>query len=338
GEKRRVLREMGIYVFLGWVLVALVPLIWWNVRHEWVTFQHTGSHFRGGGEVWSWVLNPLYLIGTQALMISPVLWVICVVTGVRGLRMWRKLDERGRFLLMYSLVPLSIVAILSVRQRILPNWPAAFYLAGSVYGAAWAAGEIELGAGVDRWRRWFIPGVVVGLVMAVGAILGLAIIGQARVGEGVLRKRLWGWRELAHTVDSIYRGLPNASNTFIMGMRDRSITSALAFYLPGQPRTYEWTYDVVVKSQYGIWQRSFDKVGWDALLVMHARDRFVPQTNRFRAITLVGEHCDQRGEALFRVYLARELREWPDLYYHLPEELRARQKGRGGSKGGPTVH
>lgn len=330
--RRVAFRAPGVYVFTVCALAALAPLLWWNAQHEWITFQHTSSHFRGVRRWYEFIVTMAHFIGTQALVISPVLWLLCVASGVAGLWRWRVLDARARFLLMFSIVPLLVVAALSVRQRILPNWPAMFYVAASIYCAAWAADALALAPWIDRWRRVFMPGVLLGLVMGAGAVLIISIIGLTGVGQAALNKRLTGWRDLARTVDATYRALPNATNTFIMGVRDRSITSALAFYLPGQPRTYEWTYDILIKSQYGIWQRNFDKLGWDALLVMHANDRFVPQTNRFDAIELLGEHCDERGRPLFRLYLGRNVRAWPDLHYHLPPEIRARLEAASGTR------
>jgi len=322
--RRAAFRAPGVYVFFVGALAALAPLLWWNAQHEWITFQHTSSHFRGVRQWVGCIVTLGHFIGTQALVISPVLWLLCVVTGVAGLWHWRAADERARFLLIFSIVPLAVVALLSLRQRILPNWPAMFYVAASIYCAAWAAQEFTLQPRIDRWRRAFIPGVLLGVSMGAGALLIMSVIGLTGVGQAALNKRLTGWRALARTVDATYRALPNATNTFIMGVRDRSITSALAFYLPGQPRTYEWTYDILIKSQYGIWQRNFNKLGWDALLVMHAKDTFVPQTNRFASLEFLGDHCDAHGRALFRLYLGRTVRTWPDLHYHLPPEVRAR--------------
>lgn len=325
-EARPALRRPGFFAFLILGLSALIPVLWWNARHDWITFQHTSSHFRGTRHFFAFVGTLGHFVATQALVFSPLVWLVGSAAGIAGLAQWRRLDARAQFLLTYAMVPLCITALASLRQRILPNWPAAFYLAACVYTAAWAAEAFALTPRMDRWRRWFQPGVVLGLIMSAVTLLAMAVVGTTGIGQQALGKRLTGWRALARTVDAAYRSLPNATNTFIMGVRDRSITSALAFYLPGQPRTYEWTYDIVIKSQYGIWQRGFGKYkrGWDALLVMHAQDRFVPQTNRFAAIELLTEHSDARGRPLFRIYLARNVRQWPDLYYRLPDHLRAR--------------
>ncbi len=327
-ERRAAFRHAGVYVFTVLALAALLPLLWWNAQHEWITFQHTSSHFKAGRQLLAWLGTLGHFIGTQAVVISPVLWLLCVCTGAAGLWSWRRADERMRFLLCFSCVPLAAVALLSLRQRILPNWPAAFYVAASVYCAAWATQAFDLASWINRWRRAFMPGVVTGLVMGALGIVVISVIGMTGIGERALSKRLTGWRTLAATVDRVYRALPNSTNTFIMGVRDRSITSALAFYMPGHPRTCEWTYDIVIKSQYGIWQRGFGKTGWDALLVMHANDRFVPQTNRFASITLLTTHADAHGRPLFNIYLARDLRMWPDLQYALTDEQRARMRQR----------
>lgn len=313
---RRECARPGVYIMTAVTLTALAPILLWNARHGWVTWQHTTEHFRGG-RAWYAAFQTLgHFIGTQMAMISPLLWLLFMFLGVAVLRQWRRTDPRVRLLVVYSILPLAAVSILSLRQRILPNWPAVFYLAGSVLAAAWIGGAYQPGGDVAaRLRRWLRLAVGIAVVEALAAVAALVLIGSTGMGERLIGKELRGWPELGQHVDQALRALPNPPRTMVMTF-DRGLTAELAFYMPGRPRVYHWTLDTVILSQYGLWMNEdFEKCGWDALIVAPAARTLPYETNRFADCVFLADAPVAGGRRTYRLYHASNLRTWPKLLY-----------------------
>ena len=71
------LRKPGFYLFLVISLLSLVPLLWWNHTHDWITFQHTSSHFHADSfSIGKVFVTFFYFIGTQMAVMSPVSWLL----------------------------------------------------------------------------------------------------------------------------------------------------------------------------------------------------------------------------------------------------------------------
>jgi hypothetical protein len=85
--------------------------------------------------------------------------------------------------------------------------------------------------------------------------------------------RLQGWHQLGAEAGAALGEVPRPENTFVLAL-NRQVTSELAFYMPGQPKVYNWRRPGVPESQYDIWDGP--PVGWDALLVFPGSDSTVP--------------------------------------------------------------
>jgi hypothetical protein len=186
--------------------------------------------------------------------------------------------------------------------------------------AAWAQGAFSAGRSLDRLRRLFVPGIVLGLACVAGLYAALPV--GARVltlGDRVISQEMHGWRELAGKLD-VVRQARGGKATRIVALH-RSLAAELGFYLPGRPRVYEWPMDIIVYSQYGVWQTETPPTnGWDALIVSEAVVNRPPEL--FRNFTTVEQLDDietRGGARRFAVYHARGLKEWPRVRYHLED-------------------
>jgi hypothetical protein len=81
-------------------------------------------------------------------------------------------------------------------------------------------------------------------------------------------RRVKGWRELGQVIEQHrLESFANPDQVFIMSNL-YDMTAALAFYVPGQPRTYCGWVDSRRMNQYDLWPGpDQDKVGWDAIYV-----------------------------------------------------------------------
>jgi len=268
-EHRPLLRTPGPYLASLVGLASLIPPLLWNAAHDWITFQHTAHHFETSTRGFRDVLISVaeFVVGQHGIL-SPVTAFLMVLLGLHLTRAWKNHTPATRFLFLFSMPALGVFTLLSFRQSINPNWPAAFVPAATILLAAWAKGHLE---GLDRFRGGFGPGIVVGTLMAL-AVTALPFV-FAWTGAGGTSwdptKRLAAWTVLADEVQEIRQTLPHPDRTFIVAP-NRETTSHIAFYLPDQPITFRWPgHQGLVRTQYELWPGpDKDFLGGDGLILL----------------------------------------------------------------------
>ena len=98
--------------------MVLVPNIYWNLNNDWITFSHTSDN----ANLQNLNLNfyePLKFLGTQILMLGPILFFSFVV-----LIKYFSFDFENKFLLIFSLPIIFIVLVESFLVRANANWAA----------------------------------------------------------------------------------------------------------------------------------------------------------------------------------------------------------------------
>jgi 4-amino-4-deoxy-L-arabinose transferase-like glycosyltransferase len=313
---RYLLRSYRPYLYSILGLAALVPPVLWNANHGWITFHHTAGHFEGSQSVF--IATLAEFVGGQAAVISPVTWILFAVLSVFLLFRYRSLDRRALYLLCFSFLPLSAVLLLSLRQRIEPNWPAAFYPAAMVLLAAWGCGAVSAGPGLDSRRPWFVKGVIVGAVMAL-LVYALPFWAGSAPGPWAQRlvARMQGWRHLGVEAGVAFGEVPRPENTFVLALNNRQLASELAFYMPGQPKVYNWrSPGGLPENQYDIWDGP--ETGWDALLVLPGADSGIPAAlaGCFREVKRIDNRSSGSGPRLYSFYLGTCINKWPRVVEH----------------------
>ena len=257
-ERRPLLREKKLYLAPLVAFLLVLPNLYWNATHGWVTFRHTGTHFAKEG------LNPfgpLNFLAEQAGVITPVIFGLMLFTFFTFLKRPRlRENERLSFLFFFSALPLALVLPLAFLRKVNANWPHPFYASGFILLSAlvlrgrWPEGRGPL------LRKVFLLGVLLGMTVMV------ATYQLARTPEKFppkLQRLLYkfhGWRELASFVaPHLEGGLP------VITVR-RDFAAELAFYLPQRPRPYVF-FRGRPRSQYDVWDGLPELLGQDALLV-----------------------------------------------------------------------
>ena len=308
---RYLLKSRRPYLFSLLGFAALIPPILWNAFHGWITFHHTASHFQASHS--NFIATSSYFIGGQIGIVSPLTWILFALLSALLLFHFKSKDRCVLYLLCFSFVPLLGVAVLSLRQRIQPNWPTMVYPAGMILLAAWGCGNISAGSRLDSWRPYFKKGVIVGAVMA---LLTYALPFWAAAAPGLwadgLIARLQGWRQLGVEAGRALGEVPRPQSTFILTF-DRRLASELAFYLPGQPRVYTWRDpEGVPECQYDIW--GGPKIGSDALIVFPETDSRLAAaiSGYFQAVgRLDNTSLGAPGRCRYSLYLGTSLKNWP---------------------------
>lgn len=322
-------RKPHLWLVAGISLLFLIPVLYWNSQHGWITAQHTSEHFTTTSvSLLKRIGRGFEFLGGQIGVLSPVTWCLICWVGMVGLRHWRQLGRRELYLLWMSILPLVGVMLLSFKQRVEPNWPAPFYAAAIVLLVGYLL-EGRLGTVQTRTRpTWLLRAAVVGAIFLLGAYLApfASSLAGSRFDPTV---RLRGWRELATAVDQQRKLATDTERTFLLVHANRAWASELAFYLPEQPEVYMFSGGMRASSQYDIWGGPTDKTGWDALIITQ------PGTEPPAAIQQAFTTIERAGlvevpiganrSHQCQLWRGRQFREWPTTPTHIartPTNLR----------------
>ena len=261
-------------------LAFLIPVIVWNSQHDWITFAHTRGHFAAEQVT---VLKRLAIgsefLGSQMGLLSPTTYIMLGVVGVVGIRNWRSLGRAEQFLICFWVVPVTLIATLSFKQRIEANWPAPFYASGFVLLAGMACCQLGDRFRLPAWtlRRCLAIGV---LSVCVTYSLPFVIAGAGLKGSPVdIAVRMWGWQELGQRVQQKIDALPGGDEMPILVTAGRAEAAELAFYLRHQPQVMLWDENGAVDSQYDLWELPQSFPG-ENLLIVSKSDRIPHEVRR----------------------------------------------------------
>ena len=297
-ERRPSLRAQGPVLALLTALVALAPVLIWNVRTGWVSARHVASQGRGGGFTLEHLAE---FLGSQILVLTPVIaallgWGLWV--GVREGFVRRR--EPYRFLLAFAAPVLGTYVVVGLQGKVQANWAAAAYPPLALATA---------GLLLERRARLAAPPrrAQAGLLIIAGAVaLSFCALGHV-IGRLDLPRRfdptarLRGWTELGRAVGVTVERMPDPQRTFLVSNRYQ-VTSELAFYVPGRPPAYNFNLGRRL-NQYDFWESPDSRLGWDAVYVEEGANRLD------RRVRAAFTHVDPpivleitRGERVIRVF------------------------------------
>lgn len=304
-------RRLPVYLWLTVPFLALVPLLAWNIHHEWITLQHTAHHF----ETVPWTLGKCLsflanFIGSQVGVIGPVTAFMLVVAAWN----WRALrsDRRHWFIWVMTVPPLLAMLALSLRQQINPNWPAVFHLGGVLLAVGWLMHEWPRRQKI--WRTAWITGVS---ITSLGYALVLAIGPLGLTGHKLdFTRRLRGWAQFGADVGAIKTKLEAESTTpvIVVTYGGRQLASELAFYLPGQPTVWRWTPPGIIDSQYALWKGPLPE--WrGARVLLVSSEKELPADlaeglGKLTALSEINSTCSTALPSYLRVWVGDNLQAW----------------------------
>jgi 4-amino-4-deoxy-L-arabinose transferase-like glycosyltransferase len=188
-EAREALRGRRALVIALIAVALVVPNLYWNYTHGFVTFHHTAANaawHRQVGHAWRFTQFLLYQLGLYGPVVVPMLlWL--TVLAIRG-----RTDRRVVMLLAFSLPILILITVQSLISRTHANWTAPVAVAASI---------LVMGRVIEHERRVLFWTIVVTNALATTAMM----IGPA-LPAGVLPAkfdpyaRTSGWKAVAAAV------------------------------------------------------------------------------------------------------------------------------------------
>jgi dolichyl-phosphate-mannose-protein mannosyltransferase len=238
--------EPGPYAACLIATLIFLPVLRWNAAHQWVSFGfqiHHGLASPARPDVFAPLKRMGDLLGGQAGLVSPVLFVLLALATTQALR-GRSSDVE--FVLGVTAVFTFLFFCYSAtRQRVEPNWPAPAYIAAIPLLAA-----IPMSSPM---KLWFRGGVWLAALLSVVIYLhaAFAILPLPPRKDPIARAA--GWSELGAAVDDVRRRDTVAPSAGVWIAAERyQDASELAFHVPDHPRTFSLNFSSR-SNQFDLW-------------------------------------------------------------------------------------
>jgi 4-amino-4-deoxy-L-arabinose transferase-like glycosyltransferase len=240
------LAEPGPYVACAVALLVLLPMLAWNAAHDWMSFGFQLRHGLAGPARGTPLGRELEMIGGQAGLVSPILFVLLAVA------VWRALRGAGtgeRFVLaVVATVCFGVFMLSALRKPVEANWPALAYVAAIPLLASATFSHVGW-----RWFRagWILAAALT-LTIYVHAVVSILPIPAPK--DPVARSA--GWDSLARATEAARDSLLSEPDrrrhpVHVAGNRYQD-ASELAFHMRGQPRTFSLNL-LGRANQYDLW-------------------------------------------------------------------------------------
>ncbi|MBS0580576.1 MAG: glycosyltransferase family 39 protein [Proteobacteria bacterium] len=223
------LRRWPPYAAGALALLLFSPVILWNAHHEWASFAFQTAQRLAEKPRFS--LLPL--IASIVGLLSPV-----VFAALPALLRPRPADavagdpprRRLRFVQVFTLLPLSVFVLFSLRHTIKLDWTGALWVA---LVPALAHAIVSPSFALPRWVRRSFSATAVVLLLLYGGALHYLTLGPPGVPYSRdLLSLPFAWRDLGEQVDGLAGGLrtPGGPPLLVVGMNRYMVASELAFY------------------------------------------------------------------------------------------------------------
>ena len=313
-----------------WIAVLIgvsvfIPNVIWNARHEWISYSYQLGQGSGDG------LSPgdfFAAVGGQFGAWSPLIFGLLITAGIVRLRQpeWSSSD---RFVFWTSIPIFIFFCLAGLTTKILPHWTMAGWWTGSIAVVTVVLKKIAApGPSARRWSRWAIASGITGFLMS--ALLYLALF--LSVAEPVynwardvslkinrqfpavnalipfephndISNDLFGWPEIANTVEAIRARMPRPEKTFVFSHRFFKASQIGVYLKPDTVATsLHRKFD-----QYHLWFAAQEHTGWDALLIVDHR-RHLKRARRYQPLFEKMDPQPETIQVLRRGQLAQHIK------------------------------
>lgn len=259
------------------LIIGFLPTFIWNLQNDFVGYKHVFYLIGVSGKKASQLIRfdrfPDY-IGSQFGLATPWWMIFALIGG--GTAFFRYFDHkpsivdtetprmnvRQATLLAVFFWPMWLFFLLwSFHAKVMPNWTTVAYVAGSILAAFAFAGYSRRPGRAQSVRKLVLTlSVVFFLIINLAPHLPIP-------AKYNITNRLKGWTELGEKIAELKATRFDEQDKVFIFSDLYDMTAALAFYSPGQPRTYCAWIDPRRMNQYDLWPGPQDKTGWDAIFV-----------------------------------------------------------------------
>lgn len=237
---RKLLLKKEIYLALALSAIIFLPVVIWNVQHDWVSFKFQLNHGLGQEKVF----DPGSLgdfLGAQAGVVNPFFFLPLLYFSIRHFKK-NLLDEKLAFLFWPFAFTFLFFTYGASFTKSEANWTAPAYITGVVLLAYW----------LDQVNKRWICYVGIVLTIVLLALVKFPEIFPFLPPNAVIKSQLYGY-------DAIFKeGSKYVEDKDMVVLSDRYQNASEAwYYLKGKPQAHILTPARV--SNYDYWRKELDK-------------------------------------------------------------------------------
>lgn len=225
-------------------LLGLLPSLYWNATHEWVTFLHVWTTVSGGHSQEIGTVAPLVkgntgdFFGAQVLLVSPILFVLAVWGSILVFKQRHKLSSGLLFIVGSTAILFFALLIASFFMKMQGNWGSFIYPVSFAI-IAWYATTYD-------HEKWLWTGVILAVALSALAFLLPSLPIPYKYNPF---KHNMGWHQLA---PALKEAGYDPSQHFLFSDKYQT-TSILSFYGPEQKRAYFLNLQNTRLNQFSFW-------------------------------------------------------------------------------------
>jgi hypothetical protein len=271
-SQRPLLRTAGPWIAVVIAALGYVPILWWNISHDWQSFRHVstlaGATADHASSTIRWI-GPLEFVGSQAALLVGF-WFVVWLAAMIANRPWKETDPSKQFLWWLSVPTFVTFLVFSVRTSILLNWSVPAYVSGMILAAGWFRDRLIMGT---RRSRAYL-GTCAALTAIVSTFATICIFHVEIIRPALtsiagsptesspmpLRRfdptcRLRGWRHLGKEVAMLEKELQSEGSMPLIAGSRWFYASEVSFYGAGHPNVYSLGLLIADRhSQFDVWR------------------------------------------------------------------------------------
>ncbi len=267
-SRRWILTDLRFYAALALGVAMIIPNVLWNLENKFATFSHTADNANWSVDIFH-PIKAIEFVISQFGLFGPILFASLLIISWRAFN--KKLPERDRLLLAFSLPVLIIITLQALLSRAHANWAAASYIAATVLVTATLVRDLA-------WP-WIRASLGLHIAALIIVITGTTLAESIAFPFGIAPfSRTLGWQEVAKATSEELKKARSAGQPYGAILCDhRSISAALLYYLKDNPTpVYAWRGKRPVKNHFQLTKAYSSGVPEPVLLVTIFRRRSPP--------------------------------------------------------------
>lgn len=285
-----VLAVLCVFVFLLWsrphrsrlltkepwigVIAAFlftVPILWWNVVHDWASLYHILFIGTGSPSVARRITDGLGYHAAQFLLVSPLFYFALVVACCSAAaRNFFRQDSAQALLLSFTL-PLVLFGVIAFKGHVEANWAFMGYVSAGILAVEVLLKEHEGASLLDRFGPPYYKWAVLAAVLPVLVVVLHAWVGlipaslERKLGKD--DRVIWetrGWEGLGRHVGAL------KSEGDVIAADSYQLCALLEFNVPGNPKV-RYLAPWKRPTQFDVWEPSFDNLAGKEILYVSSR-------------------------------------------------------------------
>ncbi|HUX90027.1 MAG TPA: glycosyltransferase family 39 protein [Gallionellaceae bacterium] len=233
-RQMRQLRTPGPWLALMIAMIVIMPVLYWNYCHDWISFLYQIHH--GTGKLGWEFKRVLVSQAGQLFVYGPGVYffgMIAAVAGVNELRKSGVQAERGVMLCLALALPLLLLfGWNSGYEMTLPHWTSFGWVALSPLAARWIIRSWN-----KRWVRVSVRSSTVYAVLFIGVVFSQLISPWIPFPENKnFLRDLYGWGQAAKKAEQLRAGIAATAGTApLIFTENWTLASRLSWYARPTP-------------------------------------------------------------------------------------------------------